>query len=59
MAGEPLARGPRGRRSYYRTGYGAIDGEGWFRTGDIATIDPDGYVQVTDRAKDLIKSGVE
>ena len=37
----------------------ALDAEGWFSTGDIATIDPDGFMEITDRAKDVIKSGGE
>ncbi len=37
----------------------SLDADGWFDTGDIATIDADGYMQITDRAKDVIKSGGE
>jgi fatty-acyl-CoA synthase len=59
VAGELLVRGPRVCRRYYGTGRDAVDGKGWFRTGDIATIDAAGYLQITDRAKDLIKSGGE
>ena len=36
-----------------------LDAEGFFDTGDVATIDPNGYMQITDRAKDVIKSGGE
>jgi len=36
-----------------------MHGEGWFPTGDVATIDADGFMQITDRSKDVIKSGGE
>ena len=36
-----------------------VDGQQWFPTGDVATIDPDGFMQITDRSKDVIKSGGE
>ncbi|WP_435017858.1 long-chain fatty acid--CoA ligase [Tundrisphaera sp. TA3] len=57
-AGELAVRGPWVARAYYEDpGDGAaFTADGWFRTGDVATIDARGYVQVTDRSKDLIKS---
>jgi acyl-CoA synthetase (AMP-forming)/AMP-acid ligase II len=58
--GHLLVRGHWIAASYYRGEGGSIvDAGKWFDTGDIATIDPDGYMQITDRAKDLIKSGGE
>jgi len=38
---------------------GAFTPDGWFRTGDVVTVDPEGYVEITDRTKDLVKSGGE
>jgi acyl-CoA synthetase (AMP-forming)/AMP-acid ligase II len=59
-AGHLLVRGHWITSAYFRSEGGPIlDADGWFDTGDIATIDPDGYMQVTDRAKDVIKSGGE
>lgn len=59
--GEYLLRSPWMASSYYDDPRGAasFDAEGWFRTGDVGVIDPDGYVQLTDRSKDLVKSGGE
>ena len=45
--------------SYYRSEESVLNSEGYFDTGDVATIDPLGYVKITDRAKDVIKSGGE
>ena len=46
--------------SYFKgEGGGILDADGFFDTGDVATIDPEGYMQITDRAKDVIKSGGE
>ncbi|WP_374443764.1 3-(methylthio)propionyl-CoA ligase [Stella sp.] len=60
--GELLVRGPWITSGYFEdeaASKAAFDSEGWFRTGDICTIDADGFVQITDRAKDIIKSGGE
>jgi len=58
--GHLLVRGPWVTRGYFKGDGGAIlDHEGFFDTGDVATIDPDGYMQITDRSKDVIKSGGE
>jgi acyl-CoA synthetase (AMP-forming)/AMP-acid ligase II len=56
-AGELVVRGPWIASSYYNNpgADGAFTADGWFRTGDIAMVDPLGYVQITDRKKDLIK----
>ena len=52
-------RGPWVCNGYFRHDEQAVDDDGWFNTGDVATIDPDGYMQITDRTKDVIKSGGE
>ncbi len=58
--GELRVRGPWVLSAYYGSAPGsALDAEGWFSTGDVAYIDTDGYVQITDRSKDVIKSGGE
>ncbi|MBK9521175.1 MAG: long-chain-fatty-acid--CoA ligase [Rhodocyclaceae bacterium] len=58
--GHLMVRGPWIVASYYRNEGGVIlDADGYFDTGDVATIDPDGYMQITDRSKDVIKSGGE
>jgi acyl-CoA synthetase (AMP-forming)/AMP-acid ligase II len=58
--GDLKARGPWVASGYYRAEGGSVlDAEGWFATGDVATLDPDGFVQITDRSKDVIKSGGE
>jgi fatty-acyl-CoA synthase len=53
-------RGPWIASGYYqREGDSAFEADGWFNTGDVATICPLGYMQITDRTKDVIKSGGE
>ncbi|MCG8443221.1 MAG: AMP-binding protein, partial [Caulobacterales bacterium] len=59
-AGNLLVRGPWIAERYFgREDESLVDAEGWFDTGDVATIDRHGFMQITDRAKDLIKSGGE
>jgi fatty-acyl-CoA synthase len=59
--GELEARGPWVARQYYRTDEPGeqFSADGWLRTGDVASIDPLGYVRLVDRTKDLVKSGGE
>jgi fatty-acyl-CoA synthase len=62
--GDLLVKGPWVVANYYHGEGGSplvqdANGEGWFPTGDVATIDADGYMQITDRSKDVIKSGGE
>lgn len=56
--GELMVRGPWITAGYFNATQSVLR-DGWFPTGDIATIDSDGYMQITDRLKDVIKSGGE
>jgi fatty-acyl-CoA synthase len=51
--------GPAVARAYFKDDSDILDDEGYFDTGDVATMDPHGYMQITDRSKDVIKSGGE
>jgi 3-(methylthio)propionyl---CoA ligase len=58
--GDLKVRGPWVTSAYFGDSPGsALDEDGWFATGDVATIDPDGFMEITDRSKDVIKSGGE
>ena len=58
--GRLLVRGPWITNGYFKgEGGDVLDADSWFDTGDVATLDPDGYMQITDRSKDVIKSGGE
>jgi fatty-acyl-CoA synthase len=57
--GRLKVRGPAVARGYYREKDSILDEEGFFDTGDVATIDRHGYMRITDRSKDVIKSGGE
>jgi len=59
-AGDVQVRGPWIMRRYYRNeGGDPLTPDGWLPTGDVGTLDADGYLQITDRSKDVIKSGGE
>src|SRR5262249_52971834 len=59
-AGNVLVRGPWIMREYYRNeGGNPLTPDGWLPTGDVGAIDADGYLHITDRSKDVIKSGGE
>jgi acyl-CoA synthetase (AMP-forming)/AMP-acid ligase II len=57
--GDLLVRGPWILSDYYNPEGDSPLVDGWFPTGDVATIDPQGFMQITDRSKDVIKSGGE
>ncbi|SDE78531.1 fatty-acyl-CoA synthase [Massilia sp. PDC64] len=57
--GDLLVRGPWVAHGYFRGEGGDVLRDGWFPTGDVATMTPDGYMRITDRSKDVIKSGGE
>ncbi|MGI4955634.1 MAG: long-chain-fatty-acid--CoA ligase [Janthinobacterium lividum] len=57
--GNLVVRGPWVVRRYYGADQDACDPDGWFATGDVATIDPSGSMEITDRTKDIVKSGGE
>ncbi len=61
QVGELQVRGPWVVRQYYRMEPSpeSFTKDGWFRTGDVAAVTPDGYMRITDRTKDLVKSGGE
>ena len=57
--GRLMVRGPAVSKAYFGLDENILDAEGYFDTGDVATIDTHGYMNITDRAKDVIKSGGE
>ncbi len=57
--GRLMVRGPAVAKAYYKLDTPIIDADGWMDTGDVANIDELGFMQITDRAKDVIKSGGE
>ncbi len=58
-SGQLQVRGPWVIKRYYGATEDAVDADGWFDTGDVSVLHPDGTMQITDRSKDVIKSGGE
>jgi fatty-acyl-CoA synthase len=58
-SGALKVKGPWIMHTYFKADGPAVDDQGWFDTGDVATIHPDGCMQIVDRAKDVIKTGGE
>jgi fatty-acyl-CoA synthase len=59
VSGALMVRGPWVIERYYQSETSACEADGWFNTGDISTIDEHGFMRITDRKKDVIKSGGE
>ena len=59
QSGDLQVRGPWVLQRYFKEDADAADGDNWFDTGDVAALHPDGTMQITDRSKDVIKSGGE
>jgi acyl-CoA synthetase (AMP-forming)/AMP-acid ligase II len=57
--GELYVRGPAVAAEYYHSSERAPFADGWFKTGDVVTVDDDGYMEIVDRSKDMVKSGGE
>jgi fatty-acyl-CoA synthase len=57
--GRLLVKGPTIVERYFKSNQSAMDESGWFDTGDVAKIHPEGYMEIVDRSKDVIKSGGE
>ena len=57
--GRLLVKGPTIVERYFKSNQSAMDDNGWFDTGDVAKIHPEGYMEIVDRSKDVIKSGGE
>ena len=55
--GTLMVKGPWTLSKYWKKEEPCVDDDGWFDTGDVASIDPQGYMCITDRAKDVVKSG--